>query len=545
MPLLLSAATVIGIFVGTKLKNEPLIMTAQPRSVVAKPDSNDLLGQGRIEEIIRYVDAQYVEKVNRNEMVSSAVNQLLQELDPHSVYIPANEVPAVEEDLEGEFSSIGIEAMMLDDTACIVTPLSNSPATKAGLLSGDKIIAVGDSNAIGKDVRWLNNLLRGKLGTSVALTILRGEEKKPRQIKLVRDKITVASVEGVTMLDETTGYLKILRFSANTTKDFSRALDKLFKDKKTKDLVIDLRGNPGGYVDKAVDVLSQLFLERDRLLVFTKNKADNKNEYRTTGRPNYAIDKIAILIDEGSASAAEIVAGAVQDWDRGVIVGRRSFGKGLVQETYRLTDGSVLRLTVARYFTPSGRSIQRQYKGKSRKEYMMEEELRRDRGELNISEIVTKNDSLAFPTNNGRKVYASGGITPEVFVPIEGHWKIDYFHKIKGFTADFAYNYYVKNPKAWKYKTWQDFNKGFKLNDGDFSTFINYTVKKGVPRERSQEGELKNVIKKLIKSRIAKILFGEEGQYGVLNASDACVLKALDTLKKEDPLGLKKVNNKK
>lgn len=542
-PLLMSFMVVVGIGVGMKLKNEPLINVA-PKESGSNSSAEEILGQGRMEEILRYVDAKYVDGVNDKILVEKAINNLLQELDPHSVYIPADAIKDVSEDLEGEFEGVGIETIILDDTINIITPLSNSPASTAGLMSGDKILYINDSSAIGKDKRWLNGKLRGKKGTTLKLTVLRDHETRSKVITVTRDRVPVHSVEVATVIDDQTGYIKVSRFSANATRDFILGLEKLIEKKGVKDLVIDLRQNPGGYLDKAVDILSQIFSDKDKLLVYTKGRTVHRNEYKTNGRSRYEIGKVAILIDEGSASASEIVAGAVQDWDRGVVVGRRSFGKGLVQEPYSLKDGSELRLTVARYFTPTGRSIQKPYKEKSKKQYQDEDEKRFERGELTSADSMHLNDSARFYTASGRLVYGGGGIQPDYFIPIESIYKNDYYIQLKPWIHEYAYRYYSLFRKDLKYSDWQEYENRFRITDFAFNDFIKYTERQGVGRQSNEVSTIREPIRKQLKARIARLLYGDEGYYGILNNDDPVVIKAVELLKEKNPLGIKKLAKK-
>lgn len=542
-PLLLSSMVVIGIVVGLKLKNEPLV-TVAPKEMDTKTEADEILGQGRMEEILRYVDAKYVDGVSDKILVDKAINNLLQELDPHSVYIPADAIKDVSEDLEGEFEGVGIETIIIDDTINIITPLSNSPASTAGLMSGDKILSIGDTSAIGKDKRWFNTKLRGKKGTTLKLSILRDNESRPKIFTVTRDKVPVHSVDVATVLDDQTGYIKVSRFSANTTKEFILGLEKLIEKQGKKDLIIDLRQNPGGYLDKAVDILSQIFKDKDKLLVYTKGRTVHRNEYKTNGRSRYEVGKVAILIDEGSASASEIVAGAVQDWDRGVIVGRRSFGKGLVQEPYSLKDGSELRLTVARYFTPTGRSIQKPYKDKTKKQYQNEDDKRFERGELTNPDSTHQTDSARFYTASGRLVYGGGGIQPDYFVPIEAIFKNEYFIQLKPWIHEYAYRYYSLFRKDIKFTDWPEYQRNFRITDFAFNDFIKYTERQGVQRQSNEISSIREPIRKQLKARIARLIYGDEGYYGILNDNDPVIVRALELLKQKNPLGIKKIAKK-
>ena len=343
--------------IGTRMQSNPptAIAIDLPRGHDALPPST--IGQGKLEELIRYIESRYVDEVNKDELVKEAIDNILYQLDPHSNYISAEQLKEVNEQLEGSFDGIGIEFVVVDDTVMVVAALSGGPAEGAGILSGDKIVQIEDSLTIGKNIDYEGVLtkLKGEKGSKIKLGVLRGLEKSIRKFTLTRDKISVHSVEVAYMLDDLTGYIKINRFSANTYDEFMKNLEKLVDEKGMKHLVIDLRQNPGGYMQEATNILSQLFKEKDKLLVYTKGKNVPRNDYKSTGRTFYDVENIAVLTDEGSASAS------------GVIIGRRSFGKGLVQEQYRLRDGSAIRLTVARYFTPSGRCIQKPYE--SREDY--------------------------------------------------------------------------------------------------------------------------------------------------------------------------------
>jgi carboxyl-terminal processing protease len=544
LPLMLAGATIVGIVAGMKLKNEPLVSIA-PKEKIEKQQKLDNMGQGRIEEILRYVNAKYVDNINDKILLDKSINNLLEELDPHSIYIPAEALSQVNEDLDGEYEGVGIETVMMEDTFNIITPLSNSPAANAGLLPNDKILTIGDTSALGKDMRWLNNKLRGKKGTTIKLSIKRGEEDKLRSFSITRDRLPVHSVEVATTIDDQTGFIKISRFSNNTTREFLQALEKLYEKKNVKNLVIDLRQNPGGYMDKAVDMLSQIFKDKDKLLVYTRGRTVHRNEYKTSGRFRYEINKIAILIDEGSASASEIVAGAVQDWDRGVVVGRRSFGKGLVQEPYILKDGSELRLTVARYFTPSGRSIQKQYKGKTRKQYAEEESRRFESGELTYPDLESQqHDTAQFKTASGRTVYGGGGIQPDIFVPIDPAVKNEYFNQLSPWIAEYAYRYYSIYRKDLKFSNWQDYQRNFRVSDYALNDFIKYSERQGIAKDPTQLPYIKNIARQYLKARLARLLYGDEGYYGILNDNDLMITRALEALKQEDPLGLRRFARK-
>jgi carboxyl-terminal processing protease len=539
LPTFIALAMAAGIAMGLKLQNESLLLRKQERKV-ADNATTEISGQGRMEEILRYVDAKYVDEVNNQAMIDRAINNLLEELDPHSIYIPSEQADEVNSELDGEQEGVGIETLWLDDTLTIVAPLSDSPAEKAGLLSGDKIININDSSAIDKNDRWIRSHLTSKRGQPIRLSILRGGNSRPITVNLERDRVQIHSIDGAVQLDATTGYIKVSRFSANTSREFNNSLNDLFEKKGIKNLIVDLRGNSGGYLDKAVDMLSQFFPEKDKLLVYTKGRTVHRNEYKSTGRQRFKVGKLAVLMDEGSASASEIVAGAVQDCDRGIIIGRRSFGKGLVQEPYLLSDGSELRLTVARYFTPSGRSIQKEYKGKSIKEYDEEEHNR----SLTNTDSSFSDEKARYYTAKGRIVYGGGGIAPDVYVAPEPWLKNESYVELKKWALEYAFRYYSKEKKSLKFRDWQEFQRNFRVTDYSFGEFVRYAERQGANHPPSVS-EIKEPLKLLIKARIARQLYGDEGYYGIMNDNDACVKQALYALQKEDPLGLRQVAQKK
>jgi carboxyl-terminal processing protease len=551
LPLTLSATMIIGILVGMKLRSEPLITKARKTPAPSAPAPNadpTGMGQGRIEELLRYINAKYIDKVSDKKLVEGAINNLLEELDPHSHYIPAGDMDAVHEDLDGEMDGVGLQYLIADDTLIVETPLSGSPAESSGLMSGDRIVSIDDFSLTGAkiDYKSIGNRLRGKKGTKLRIGYVREGEIKIRQAVITREKVSSKSIDVLYPLDEKTVYLRINRFSSTTYKEFMNAMNKLPENgKRIQDIVFDLRQNPGGYMEQAVDILSQLFDEKDKLLVYTQGRTIHKTEYKTTGRNYFDLQKVAVLIDEGSASASEIMAGAVQDWDRGVIIGRRSFGKGLVQEQYPLKDGSALRLTVARYFTPSKRSIQKPYKGKTRKEYDAEETTRVQNGELSYADSIKYADTTKYFTAGGRIVRGGGGIVPDIFVPMESVQQSEYYHKLRQLVPEFSYRYVITHRKELQNTKLPDLVRYFKINDVVFNDFLAFAERKQIPKERDQINLIKEPIKLLLKARIAKQYFGEEGYFTIMNAEDDCVVRAIQTLKSPDPLGLQKHIQKK
>jgi carboxyl-terminal processing protease len=539
LPLLFSLILVAGMLIGTRMQSNPPTAVAieVPKGDKDLPPST--IGQGKLEELIRYIESRYVDDVNKDELVKEAIDNILYQLDPHSSYISAEQLREVNEQLEGSFDGIGIEFVVVDDTVMVVAALSGGPAEGAGILSGDKIVQIEDSLTIGKNIDYEGILskLKGDKGSKIKLGVLRGLEAKLRHFTLTRDKISVHSVEVAYMLDDQTGYIKINRFSANTYEEFMKSLEKMVDEEGMKHLVIDLRQNPGGYMQEATNILSQLFKEKERLLVFTEGKNVPRNDYKSTGRTFYDVDNIAVLTDEGSASASEILAGAVQDWDRGVIIGRRSFGKGLVQEQYRLRDGSAIRLTVARYYTPSGRCIQKPYEG--REDYDDDVAERIENGELYDGHTIEHEDTTKFFTNGGRVVYSGGGIEPDVFVPLDSALLNPYFIRLNQHVPSYAFRY-LEGHRAElnKYKM-EDFTAKFVVTDAIAADFLDFAVARGEKRSERNWPKAKNKLKLAIKAGIARHLWSDQGYHYVLNDSDPYIKKAKQVVRQENPLSLK------
>lgn len=531
LPLLFALVMVAGMLIGTKLRPTPLnVSTADNDATVPAA----AIGQGKIEELIRYIEARYVDDVDRETLIQEAIDEILSKLDPHSNYISAEELKGVNESLEGEFDGIGIEFLVVDDTLIVITPLAGGPSEAAGILAGDKIIEVSDSIISGVNMRSseVMDLLRGKKGTEVQVKILRGTETQ--EISITRDKIPNHSVDVSYMLDKTTGYIKVNRFSATTYEEFMKSLEELKEKHQMEDLVIDLRGNPGGYLNEATSILSQLFKEQQRLMVYTEGRTVKRNDYETTGRNFHDVDDIAVLIDEGSASASEIVAGAMQDWDRAVVIGRRSFGKGLVQEQYRLRDGSALRLTVARYFTPSGRLIQKDYEDKDAYDRDVMERFKH--GELYNSDSIQIADSTVFQTAGGRTVFGGGGITPDIFIPFDSTILNDYYLKLRGQIPGFVYRFMDANKTAFQEMSMDKFQNDYVVTDEIYQKLIDYAAQHEVDKNEEDSELIKKDVKHFLKARIAKHLYGDIGLYTILNEGDEAVNTAIKTLLEDKPL---------
>jgi len=526
LPLLLAATLAVGMFIGQKLPHYDQNFSLESRTAA---------GTGTMEEILRYVEAKYVDSVDIESLRAGAIEHLLDGLDPHSVYISPDELKAVEDDMNGEFEGVGIEFMILDDTIQVVAPLSGGPSEIAGINAGDKIVSINDTTIAGIKIETgkIYNKLRGPKGSKVKVGILRGRELALRYFEIVRDVIPVKSVDAAYMLDEQTGYIRVAHFNSNTYQEFMQKLSPLVEEKGMKSLVLDLRGNPGGYLEEATEMLSQFFPD-GKLLVYTKGRAGQRKEYKSNGRARFDIQNVAVLIDEGSASASEIVAGAVQDWDRGWVVGRRSFGKGLVQEQYPLSNGGAMRLTVSRYFTPSGRCIQRDYK--NGQDYDHETERRLENGELSNATKIQQADTTKYYTGQSRIVYGGGGITPDVFIPIDTAFSSAYFTSVRQQIPQFMSRWMENQNRASMATTLPEFARTYSVSDGLLEELATYAEKQGVKKSPSELAKCRSELKLQLKARLAKTLFGDEGLYKILNDDDPAVEKAVQVLKSGQPV---------
>jgi carboxyl-terminal processing protease len=524
LPLLLAAVLAGGMFIGQQLPRYENHLWFTPAA--HRPAQN----AGTLDEILRYVEAKYVDSVDMTALQEGAIANLLEQLDPHSIYITPEELSHEDEVMNGNFEGIGIEFLLVDDTIQVVTPLSGGPSEEAGIQPGDKIVTIEDSLVAGVKISnsAIFNKLRGPQGSTVRLGIRRGAERKLRSFTITRDVIPVHSVDVAYMLDKETGYIKINRFSAPTYQEFMEAMQPLSDEKGMKNLVLDLRGNPGGYLNEATELLSQFFPE-GKLLVYTEGRAEERQNYKSNGRARFNINNIAILVDEGSASASEIVAGAIQDHDRGWVIGRRTFGKGLVQVQYPLSDGGALRLTISRYYTPSGRSIQRDYKNDT--DYSHEADRRLKNGELADASKIHQADSTKYYTGMGRVVFGGGGITPDVFIPLDTSYANDYFFSALQYLPQFAARWMETQDRKALPDSPETFAQQFKVSDQMLTDFVAFGKTQNLPADEVQIARCRTELRRLLKARIAKILFQEEGQYRVLNYDDPAVEKALQVLR--------------
>jgi carboxyl-terminal processing protease len=530
LPLLLACTLALGMFIGQKLphydRHFRFVTGSQAKGMASRA----------LDETLRYIEAKYVDSVDVANLKNDAISQLLAQLDPHSVYISPEELARVEEDMTGNFEGVGIEFLLVEDTIRVVTPLSGGPAETAGIMAGDKIVRIDDSLVAGVkiDNAAIFKKLRGEKGSSVRVDILRGASRETRRFTILRDVIPVQSVDVAYMLDEQTGYIKINRFSARTHQEFMEALRPLKEQHNMRHLVLDLRGNPGGYLNEAVDILSQLFSE-GKLLVYTAGRTEERYDYKSTGRAQFDIDKLAVLIDEGSASASEIIAGAVQDHDRGWLIGRRSYGKGLVQEQYPLSDGGALRLTVSRYYTPSGRSIQRAYR-RNDPEYADEANRRLQNGELADSSKIHFDDTTRYYTGMGRVVFAGGGIAPDIFIPLDTAFAGNLFFEARQRLPIFAAQWLDKQRQKNMPKKLEDFLRNFQPTDADLDLLRKKLQSEGVSWDETAWRRCQNALRQELKARIGKLLFQDEGFFRALNANDPAIEKAREVLRSKEPL---------
>jgi carboxyl-terminal processing protease len=437
----------------------------------------------KMNQLLRAINDLYVDTVNFDKIVENATVEMLKELDPHTVYIPAKEVQQANEPLQGAFDGIGVTFQIIKDTINVMEVIIGGPSDKVGLMAGDKIIKVDSSNSYGKEInnQWVMTHLRGKKGTKVDLQVRRNKNPEPLSFTIVRDKIPMNSINVFFMVDKTTGYIRLERFAATSKKEFSEALHTL-QDQGMKNLIFDLRGNGGGYLNTAFEIADE-FIDKDKIIVYTDNFRGTGEKFSSTAIGDFEKGKLILLVDEGSASASEIVSGAVQDWDRGLVLGRRTFGKGLVQKPLYLADQSQVRLTISRYYTPSGRCIQKPYED-GLDNYLEDIQYRSEHGELYTADSIKFPDSLKYKTPNGRIVYGGGGIMPDVFIPLDTTKYSSLYGEMfrKGVFSGFTLDYMATNRELLKakYPTFEDFKNNFVVTDELLQSVIEYAHKEGV-----------------------------------------------------------------
>ncbi len=518
MPLWLALSVVLGIFIGTFFANR---FSGNRLSIINS-------GSNKLNDLLNIVDDQYVDTVNVGDLVEKAMPTILSELDPHSVYISQKDVQQANDDLKGSFFGVGIEFTIRKDTLHVQNVIHNGPSERAGLLAGDMIVEIDDEPFVGKGITNEDAMhrLKGDKDTKVKIGVLRGKEKKLRHYTVVRGEIPMKSVTATYMLDPKTGYIKIKNFGDKTYPELLIALARLGQE-GFENLVIDLRGNTGGYLGSAVQMANE-FLSRGQLIVYTEGRRSARQEYRADGRGSYQHLPLVVLIDEGSASASEIFSGAIQDNDRGTIIGRRSFGKGLVQQPISLHDGSMIRLTIARYYSPSGRCIQKPYTSGADRSY--EEDLlnRYQHGEFFSGDSI-KHEGPEYHTHNGRVVYGGGGITPDIFVGEDTLGVTSYYREasMTGLILQFAYEYVDENrQRLTKYTTKKellDYLK--KLNTVEL--FVQYAEKNGLKRRNLMIQKSHALLERYINSRLIYNVLDEQAWTEYLNDDDPAIRETL------------------
>ncbi len=480
----------------------------------------------KLRDVLTQLQDDYVDTVNTSKLVDEAIQTMLNKLDPHSTYIPASDRLAANEDLRGNFEGIGIEFNIFNDTITVVSPLSGGPSEALGIQSGDKIISVDDKLLAGVGVTSpdVMRALKGPKGSKVKVTMLR--QNKEIDYTIIRDKIPQFSVDVAYMVSAETGYIKVNRFAATTYDEFQQSLKKL-KEKGMKKLVLDLQGNPGGYMNIAIDMADD-FLEANKKIVFTHGK-DKKydSDAMSTAKGEFEKGDLIILVNEGSASASEILAGALQDNDRALVVGRRSFGKGLVQSPFDLSDGSELRLTISRYYTPSGRSIQKPYEDDDA--YGQDIISRYNHGEFFHADSIKFNDSLKYKTQNGRTVYGGGGIMPDYFVPLDTTLNSHYLNALYTSTSiqEYTFAYAGKNKTELEKNGFENYLNKFVVSDQMLSDLVKVGERNSVKPDRKDLALRKKLFQIHIKAQIARKIWNNEGFYPVMNETNEILLQAI------------------
>jgi carboxyl-terminal processing protease len=527
LPFLFAIVLALGVLLGLNLNfDRTSQMPAEKKFFSIGFDRYD-----KINDIINYIDESYVDSINREELTEEAIVNLLKDLDPHSSYIPASAFRDLNDPLMGSFEGIGIEFNMITDTVVVINPVPGGPSESIGIRAGDRIIKVEDETIAGVDMptQEVVGKLKGPKGTEVTVFVMRSGVDDLLEFTITRDKIPSYSLDIAYMINDNTGYIKLSQFSATTHQEFLMALERLERD-GMEQMILDLRGNGGGFLETAIQLADE-FLQPESLIVYTDGRKRPKTVATARRNGGFETQPLIVLIDEWSASASEIIAGAVQDHDRGVVIGRRSFGKGLVQEQVQLGDGSALRLTVARYYTPSGRSIQKPYDNGS-EEYYADFMQRYLDGELEHPDSIHYNDSLRYETASGRIVYGGGGITPDIFIPLNTEERSPYFVKVanRGLIYRFAFDYADDNrDRIQEYETAENFVENFRVNN-IAQSFINFAESEGVTFNEEEYRVAEDLIKAQIKAYIGRNIFGNDAFYPVMNQRDPAIAKALEVL---------------
>ncbi len=528
LPLYIAITLCVGVFIGANMAGTS-----------AAPTSDFMQSLNKFRQVLTHIENDYVDEVDSDQLVESAIANMLEDLDPHTSYIPAKDLELIQSRLQGNYEGIGVEFNIFKDTIHVVSPLSGGPSEKLGIKAGDKIVQVDGENVagIGMTNQKVVEMLRGPGGSEVTVSIKRDGENELIDFTIERDVIPQYSVDVSYMVDDKIGYIKIARFANSTYLEFKEALLKL-QDQGMKNLVIDLTGNPGGYLNRAVEIADEVLGGR-QMIVYTDGKEKRYVEEHYSGNTgDFEAGSLVIMVDEGSASASEIVAGAVQDHDRGLIVGRRSFGKGLVQLPIDLNDGSELRLTISRYYTPSGRSIQKTYTGGNLDDYYMEAYERYENGELYSSDSIKFNDSLAYETDKGRVVYGGGGITPDYFVPLDTSQNTRYMNRLFSTNSiqEYTVKYAQENSESLANMGYDSYRKTFEVSEEMLKELTATAEINKLPFNQREFERSKELIKLLTKAYIARGIWDNGGFYPIFNEQDEIFLKAIQLMDEADKI---------
>jgi len=525
-PILLAVGLAAGVLLGATMINQGTTDQGIFSSVI------------KFREVMSNIEKSYVDEVNSDKLVNDAITKMLEDLDPHSIYIPKRDVELTNADLRGEFEGIGIEFNIIRDTIIVVAPISGGPSEEVGIKSGDRIVEVDGENVagVGITIRDVIDKLRGPKGSEVMVGILRRKNNQVEQFKIVRDKIPQYSVDVGYMIDDHTGYIKISRFSSTTYDEFRNELEEL-KEQGLEKLILDLQDNPGGYMDRAVNVADE-FISGDKLIVSQDGRVKRYNaEYRAYKKGLFEEGPLIVLINEGSASGSEIVAGALQDHDRALIVGRRSFGKGLVQMPIPLSDGSELRLTISRYYTPSGRSIQKPYNG-DMNDYHADRMMRYEHGEFFSEDSIAVNDSLIYKTSKGRIVYGGGGIMPDYFVPLDTTYNSPYLTDLiyNNVIREYTLNYFNEHRDVLENMSLDDFSANFEVTESMLQDLVNLASQFDIPFNQDQYNKSRPMIRNRVKAYIARSAWNNKGWYKVANEMNEIFEEAIHLFDKAEHL---------
>ena len=535
LPIIASLALALGVTLGVMLPKENKAANSNTAITESNVSSTPAKSNNfnKLNYVLLLLKSMYVDSIKTDELTEKIIPMVLEELDPHSTYVPKEDVDMANDDLEGSFSGIGVQFNIQNDTVMVVDVITGGPSEKVGIMPGDRIIEVNDTSFVGKDIN--NNkvvkTLRGEKDTKVKVGIKRNSSAETLYFNIIRGDIPVNSVDIAYALTPKIGYIKVSRFGANTYNEFVTELTKL-KKQGCEEFMIDLRYNSGGYLHSAIKMINE-FLDKGELIVYTEGRSYPREDALANGKGMFKDIPVCVLINEWSASASEIFAGAIQDQDRGTIIGRRSFGKGLVQQQVPLFDGSEVRITIAHYYTPSGRSIQKPYEGGKVEEYEKEILNRYEHGEFFSADSIAASDSIKYYTKNGRVVYGGGGIMPDYFVPQDTTGHTPYYTEAqnKGYTYSFAFQYSDKNRDTLKkFKEYTDLCDYLDKENINLQ-FYKFAESKGLTTETAGRDECADVINNILKAYISRNIIGEKAFYPILNSKDETITKALEVMR--------------